>query len=254
MLLPFIFLVIFAVTHGLNEYYDLTSNLGVALILGVPCLFVAAISWLWPRRGGAVAIALSLLLFALSTSGIMTSKVPAPGQEHPVLSFAEIATHILPYAVLFLGSMLAFVSASMKKVVSPDWLPRLSAGGVSKLRATGLLMVFSPGVVFILFFIIAIGIGGDSGLAANLLSGLMMGLVFATALLFITIVVWRWPRWGSVVVGAVSLVILILLVIQLVAAHPSDPFLPVLFIFVGIVLSGSILVFISAKRAGDSDS
>ena len=126
MLLPFVFLILFAVTHGLNEYYHLTTNLGVALIQGVPCLIVAAISWLWPRRGGIVATALSLFLLALSTSGIMTSRVPAPGQEYPVLSSTEISIYILPYAVLFLGSTLALISALMGKAGRPDWLLRLS--------------------------------------------------------------------------------------------------------------------------------
>ena len=196
MLMPFVFLIVFSATYGLNEYYDLASNLQVALIQGVPCLFVAAISWLWPRRGGVVTIALSLLLLILSVSMIMTSKVPPPGQEYPVLSFAEIATYILPYAVLFCGSTLAFVSASMKKVVSPDWLLKLKVGGVSKLRATGLIMIFSLGVVTVLFFSIAIGVAGDSGPAANLLSGLMLGLTFATPLLFLFILIaaWRWSR------------------------------------------------------------
>jgi len=250
MLLPFVFLILFALTHGLNEYYDLTSNLGVALILGVPCLFAAAISWLWPRKGGVAATALSLLLLILSVNMIMTSKVPPPGQEYPVLSFAEIATHILPYAVLFLGSMLAFVSVSKKKVVGPDWLPRLSAGGLSKLRATGLLIMFSLGVVFILFFIIAIGQRGDSVPETNLFTWIMMGLTFATPLLFSIIAVWRWPRHGSAVVGGLSLAVLIFFVIQLITADPSSPpRLPIPFILAaGIVLSGSILVFISTRN------
>lgn len=253
MLLPFVFLIIFAVTHGLNEYYDLASNLQVALIQGVPCLFVAAISWLWPRRGGVVAIALSLLLLALSASGIMTSKVPAPGQEHPVLSFAEISIYILPYAVLFLGSILALISAYVRKAHSPAFLPRLSTSvtKVNKLLVTGLLMMFSLGVMCILFFVIAIGISGDSVPAVNLFMGLALGLTFATPLLFIIIAAWRWPRWGSVVVGGLSLAALLFLAIQLVSTDPSfPPRLPIPFIFaVGIVLSGSILVFISARNS-----
>ncbi len=192
MLLPFFFLIVFAVTHGLNEYYDLATNLGVALILGVPCLFAAAISWLWPRRGGVAAITLSLLLLALSASGIMTSKVPPPGQEQAVLWFAEIATYILPYAVLFVGSILALVSALMRKVDSPDWLLKLRAGGVSKLRAIVLIMVSSLSVVTILFFSIAILAGGDSVPAANLFTGLMMGLTFATPFLFLFIIIAAW--------------------------------------------------------------
>jgi len=252
MLLPFVFLILFAVTHGLNEYYDLASNLGAALIQGVPCLFVAAISWLWPRRGGTVAIALSLLLLALSTSGIMMSKVPAPGQEYPVFSFVELARSIFPYAILFIGSILALVSALMRKVGSPDWLPGLSAGtaGVNKLLVTGLLTMFSLGVVFILFFFIGIGISGDSVLAVNLFMGLALGLTYAaTPLLFIIIAVWRWPRWGSVVVGGLSLAVLIFLAIQLVSTDPSSPpRLPIpIVIAAGVVLAGSILVFISAK-------
>ncbi len=253
MLLPFFFLIVFAVTHGLNEYYDLATNLGVALILGVPCLFAAAISWLWPRRGGVAAITLSLLLLALSASGIMTSKVPPPGQEQAVLWFAEIATYILPYAVLFLGSILALILAFVRKAHTPAWLPKLSTGvaGVNKLLVTGLLMMFSLGVVSILFFVIAIGISGDSVPAANLFMGLILGLTFATPLLFIIIGIWRWPRWGSAVVGGLSLAALILLAIQLVSADPSfPPRLPILFIFAaGIILSGSILVFISARNS-----
>ena len=253
MLLPFVFLILFAVTHGLNEYYDLGSNLQVALIQGIPCLFVFAISWLWPRRGGMVAIALSLSLLALSASGIMTSKVPAPGQEHPVLSFAEISIYILPYAVLFLGSILALVLTYVRKAHSPAFLLRLSTGatGVNKLLVTGLLMMFSLGVVSILFFVIVIGISGDSVPTVNLFMGLALGLTFATPLLFIIIAVWRWPRWGSVVVGGLSLAALIFLAIQLVSADPSfPPLLPIPFIFAaGIVLAGSILVYASARRS-----
>lgn len=246
MLLPFVFLIVFSATYGLNEYYDLVSNLQVALIQGVPCLFVAAISWLWPRRGGVTATAISLLLLILSVSMIMTSKVPPPGQEYPVLSLAEIATHIFPYAALFCGSTLALISALMRKVGSPDWLPRLSAGEVSKLRATGLLMMFSLGVVCILFFVIAIGIAGDSVLAANLFTGLILGLTFTAPLLLIIIAAWRWPQRGSVVVGSLSLAALIFLGIQLVSA---DPWFPALLLAPAIVLIGSILVFISARNS-----
>lgn len=250
MLLPFVFLIIFSATYGLNEYYDLASNLGVALIQGVPCLFVAAISWLWPRKGGVVAIALSILLLALSTSGIVMSKVPAPGQEYPVLSFAELARNIFPYAILFIGSILALVSALMKKVASPDWLPRLSTGEVSKLRATGLLMMFSLGVVSTLFFVIAIGISGDSVLAANLFTGLILGLTYTTPLLLAIIAAWRWPRRGSIVVGGLSLAAMILLFTQLVSA---DPRFPALLLAPAIVLIGSILVFISARNSEQVD-
>jgi len=252
MLLPFVFLIIFAVTHGLNEYYDLASNLQVAAIQGVPCLFVAAISWLWPRRGGMVAIALSLLLLTVSASGIMTSKAPAPGQEYTELSFTDISVYILPYAILLFGSIMALALAFVRKAHSPAWLPRLSAGaaGVNKLRITGLFMMFSLGVVYILLFIIAIGISGDSVPAANLFMGLILGLTFATPLLLIIIAAWRWPRRGSAVVGGLSLAALIFLAIQLVSANSSfPPLLPILFIFAAsIVLTGSILVFISAKN------
>ena len=253
MLLPFVFLIIFAVTHGLNEYYDLASNLQVALIQGVPCLLVAAISWLWPRRGGVAAIALSLLLLALSASAIMTSKAPAPGQEYTELSFAEISIYILPYAVLLFGSIMALVLAFVREAHSPTWLPRLSSGaaGVNKLRITGLLMIFSLGVVYILFFIVAIGISGDSVPAANLFTGLILGLTIATPLLFIIIGIWRWPRRGSAVVGGLSLAVLIFLALQLIAADSSfPPRLPIPFIFAaGIVLAGSILAFISARNS-----
>jgi hypothetical protein len=190
MLLPFVFLIIFAVTYGLNEYYDLVTNLGVALIQGVPCLFVAAVSWLWPRKGGMVAIVLSILLLALSTSGIMMSKAPAPGREYPVLSFVELAHFVFPYAILLIGSVLALVSALMRKVAGPNWLPKLSTGEVSKLRAASLLMMLSLVVACILFFVITIGIHGDSVLAANLFTGLMMGMTFATPLLCIFVTVW----------------------------------------------------------------
>ncbi len=248
MLLPFVFLILFAATHGLNDYYDLVSNLQVALIQGVPCLFVAAIYWLWPRKGGVVAIALSLLLLALSAIGIMISKAPAPGQEHTVLSFTEISIYILPYAVLSLGSILALILAYVRKAHSPDWLPGLSsdATGVNKLRITGLFMMFSLGAVSILFFVIAIGISGDSVLAANLFMGLILGLTFTTPLLLIIIAAWRWPRRGSAVVGSLSLAALIFLVIQLVSA---DPWFPALLLTPAIVLIGSISVFISTRNS-----
>ena len=253
MCLPFVFLVIFSATYGLNEYYDLATNLEVASIQGVPCLLLAAISWLWPRRGGVLAIALSLLLLALSTSAIMTSKAPAPGQEYPAeLSLAEISIYILPYAILLFGSILAFVLASVREARSPGLLPRLRAGaaGVNKLRVTGLTMMFSLGVLYILLFIAAIAISGDSVPAANLFTGLILGLTFATLLLLIIIAVWRWPRRGSTAVGGLSLAALIFLAVQLVSADSSFPrLLPIPFIFAAtIVLAGSILVFISAKR------
>lgn len=197
MLLPFVFLIIFAATHGLNEYYDLTSNLGVALIQGVPCIFVAVISWLWPRRGGVAALVMSLLLLTLSVSMVLTSKVPPPGQVYPVLSLAEVATYILPYAVLFLGSILAFISASINKAASPNWMLELRAHGVSKLRTALLIMISTLIVVTILFFSIAVLVGGDSVPAANLFTGLMMGLTFATPLLFLFIIIaaWRGNNW-----------------------------------------------------------
>lgn len=248
MLLPLVFLVVFSATCGLNEYYDMSSNLGLALMLGVPCLFIAAVSWLWPRRGGVAAIISSLLLLTLSVTMIMTSKMPSLGQQYPVLTFTEVATHILPYAVLFCGSILAFTSALREKVTSPDWLLKLKAGGVSKLRAAGLLMIFSPGVVAAISLIIAIIVGGDSVPLANLLTGLIMGLMIVTPLLVVIIGIWRWPRRGSAVVGLLSLVGLILLIIRLITTDPSDPFTVPFSIAAGVVLVGSILVYASAKR------
>jgi hypothetical protein len=252
MLLPFVFLILFAVTHGLNEYYDLASNLQVALIQGVPCLFVAAISWLWPRKGGMVAVALSLLLLALSVSGIMTSKAPAPGQEQAVLSFTEISIYILPYVVLSLGSILALILAYVSKAHSPDWLPKLSTSATkaNRLLVAGLLMIASLGVALILFFIVATRIFGDSVPAVNLFTGLALGLLFATPLIFIIIAIWRWPRQGGTVVGSLSLVVLIFLVIQLVSTYPSHPPLLTIPLTVEacIVLAGSVLVFVSTRR------
>jgi hypothetical protein len=253
MILPLAFLLIFSITYGLNEYYDLASNLGVTLIMGMPCLLLAAISWLWPRRGGAAAATLSLLLLILSVSVIMISKVPPPGQQYPNLTFTEIAVHILPYAILFCGSIIAFILALKKKVESPDWLLKLMADGVGKLRATGLLTISLLGVIVALFFIIAIIIGGDSVPVANMFTGLIMGLTFATPLLFIIIGISRWPRQGGAVVGVLSIIALIFLVIRLIIADSSGPVFsqllnePLIFA-AGIVLTGSILVFASARR------
>ena len=253
MLLPFVFLMLFSVTNGLNEYYDLATNLEVALIQGVPCLLVAAISWLWPRRGGMMAIALSLLLLTLSASMIMTSKAPAPGREYPDLSFTEISIYILPYAVLFLGSILAFASA--RKANSPDLLPTVSTGNVrvDKLRITGLLTMFLFGVVCILLFIIALGISGDSVPAANLFMGLTLGLTFATPPLLLAAAAWRWPLRGGAVAIGLSLALLLLPIVIWVM-NPVRPIPWVLPLIVSltiiVLLIGSILVFISAKRAG----
>lgn len=252
MLLPFVFLIIFSLTHGLNEYYDLATNLGVSLIQGVPCLLVTATSWLWPRRGGTVAVVLSLLLLTLSASMIMMSKAPAPGQEFPTLSFTEISTHILPYTILLFGSILAFASA--RKANSPDLLPRVSTGNarVDKLRRTGLLMMFLFGVGCILLFIIAIGIGGDMVLAGNLFVGLTLGLTFATLPLLLAAAAWRWPFRGGAVAIGLSLALLLLLIIIWV----MDPVRPIPWVWplivslpIIVLLIGSILVFISAKRA-----
>ena len=258
MLLPFIFYIIYPVVHGLNEYYyDLAANLGEGLIFGVPCLFVTAVSWLWPRWGGTVAVVLSLLLLTLSTLLIMTSKAPAPGQEFPTLSFTDISIFILPYTILLIGSILAFASAWKTKML--DLLPRISTGNarVDKLRKTGLLMMLLLGVVSILFFVAIMGIIGDMVLVGNLCVGLQMGLTFATPPLFLAAVAWRWPlRGGATAIGlsSASLVFpVFLIVMSIISPDPvwRLPWLSIVIVSLPIIVLfiGSILVFISAKKA-----
>lgn len=195
MLVPFLFLLIFAVTYGLNEYYDLASNLMVACMMGVPCLFLAVISFLWPRWGGTAAASLALLLMVLSVSGILMSKIPPPGQEYPVFSLAEVVTYMLPYTVLFCGSIFALIGAFTKNFKGPDWLMGLRFGGVQTARSLSLIVLFSLIVACVIFFVVTIGISGDSIWAVNLLSGFMLGLTYAAPLLLLFIIVaWRWPR------------------------------------------------------------
>lgn len=254
MLLPLAFYIIFAITHGLNKYgyWDLSTNLIAGLSYGVPCLNFTVAAWLWPRRGGAVAVLLSLLLLALATFPRATSV----DWHHRDFSFLmDIFIWTFPYAILLVGSILAFVSA--KKANSPDLLPRISTGNarVDKLRKAGLLMMFLFGVLCVLFFTIGMGIGGDMVLAGNLLTGLQMGLMFATPPLLLTAAAWRWPLWGGVVAAGVSIAVITSNIMWIV----TDIFLPLgIRIFswplLGLsyifLLIGSILVLASLRKTG----
>jgi len=248
MLLSFAYLVVFAVSHGLNEYYDLTSNISVGLLLAVPCLFVTALSWLWPHRGSAASLVLASVLLVLSVVSIMTAKVPPPGQELPVLTFAEIATYIVPYVILLCGSILVYIST--RKDTFPDLLPEVSTGNarVDKLRKAGLLMILISSVVGIVVFITLIGISGDSMPAANIFSGLVMGLTFAMIPLILGAIAWQWPDKGGIVAVGLSLAWLIIVTVTMVNS------LQLLWIVGRIVyppivllLIGSSLVFFSTK-------
>lgn len=248
MLLPFVFYIIYPVTHGLNEYYDLSTNLIVGLLYGVPCLLFTAAAWLWPRRGGVAAVLLSLLLLALATS----SRVTSVDWHHRDFSFlTDVFVVTFPYAVLLVGSILALVSA--KKANSPDLLPRISTGNarVDKLRKAGLLMMFVFGVLSVLYFTIGMGIGGDSGILENLLGGFLIGSVFATPPLLLTPAAWRWPLWGGVVAAGVAIAVITLNIIRIVTGifFPlwvfSWTFLGLSFIF---LLIGSILVLASVRK------
>ena len=188
MLVPFVFYIIYPVTYGLSEYYDLSTNLRAGLIYGVPCFFVTAAAWLWPRRGGVTAVLLSLVLLVLATSSSVTSV----DWHHRDFSFlTDVFVVTFPYAVLLVGSILTFASAS--KAYSPDLLPRISTGNAraDKLRKAGLLIMFLLGVLTVLFFIIVMVIIGDMVLAGNLLMGLQLGLIFATPFLLIAAAAWR---------------------------------------------------------------
>jgi hypothetical protein len=248
MLLPLAFYIIFAITHGLNEYYDLSTNLIAGLSFGVPCLLFTAAAWLWPRRGGVAAVVLSLLLLALATSSSVTSV----DWHHRDFSFLmDIFVWAFPYAVLLVGSILAFVSA--KKANSPDLLPRISTGNarVDKLRKAGLLIMFLFGVLTVLLFIIGIGISGDMVLVGNLWTGLQLGLVVATPPLLLAVVAWRWPLWGGGIAAGVSIALITLSIIRIV----TDIFFPLWFFSVPLVglsfiflLIGSILVLASVRK------
>ena len=250
MLSPVAFYIIFAITHGLDKYgyWDLSTNLIAGLSYGVPCLLFTAAAWLWPRRGGAAAVLLSLLLLALATSPRVTSV----DWDHRDFSFLmDIFIWTFPYTVLLVGSILAFVSA--KKANSPDLLPRISTGNarVDKLRKAGLLMMFLFGFLSVLYFTVGMGIGGDMGLSGNLLTGLQMGLMFATPPLLLTAAAWRWPLWGGVVAAGVFFAVITLNIIRIVTGifFPlwvfSWTFLGLSYIF---PLIGSILVLTSVRK------
>ncbi|MFC2045690.1 hypothetical protein ACFLUH_03325 [Chloroflexota bacterium] len=251
MFLSFVYLMVYAVTHGLNEYYDLASSINVGLIFSMPCLFVTAVSWHWPRRGGIASVVLASVLLTLSVVTIMTAKVPLSGQELPALSFSEVSRYILPYAILLCGSILALVAARRTDV--SDLLPSASIGSarVDKLRKTGLLIMLISGVVGILTFITLIGISGDSMPASNIFSGLVMGLAFATIPLILAAVAWRWPHKGSMVAMGVCLTWFTFVTVTMINGFTVHlPWIVSRIVYPSIIvlLVGSCLVFVSARR------
>jgi len=169
MLLPFLFYVIYLVTYQIqlvDKWHSLGSFVAEAIFYGVPCITIAGISWMWARGGGAGAMALSLLLFSLNVSG----KVKSVIWGHPDFSFIEdVLVWTLPYGILLIGSVLAFISAL--KVTKSD-------SGGDEPRGIR-LFVWITMAVFILFFTIGVGIIGDMVLEQNLSTGLQFGLTLS---------------------------------------------------------------------------
>jgi MFS family permease len=121
-----------------------------------------------------------------------------------------------------------------------------------KLRKAGLFMMLSSGVVFILFFIIAIGISGDMVLVGNLLMGFLMGSMYGGPLLLLSVAARRWPFWDrAVAIGFSVLAMLVYGILgSVVSEYPPNPILTFLYFPLMIIsLIGSILIFTSARKS-----
>jgi len=249
--LPVPFLLTYAVSQGLNEYYGFSANLLVALMHGMPCLLVTAVSWRWPRRGGVAAILVALLLLAFSTVSIIGSKAPDPVLQRTVLTFTEIATFIVPYAMLFVGCALAFIPAW--KLSGRDFRPRTEWGTVrdSKLAKAGLWMMLLPGMVVILASVILIGMSGDMIPSMNFFAGFLMGSVFGGLPLLLAAAAWRWPLQGGAVVGGFSVIgMLVSGLLGLLFTERPNPLASPFLVLLTLSLAGGLLVFFSARRTG----
>ena len=257
MLLPVAFYIIYAVTHGLNEYWDFSTNLQGGLMLGLPCLLGAGASWLWPRRGGIAAVVLSLSLLIFSTFFIAASKAPAPSQGlRPSLSFTDISIWILPYAILLIGSILALASAKEATGLGLPQRTNVGTVRVNKLRKTALVMMLLPGALFILFFIILIGISGDMIVVGNLFMGFLMGSMYGGPLLLLTAAAWRWPLPGSAVAIGLSIAAIAWRGVALFSEPGGHPFAFMFaFMFLSLMiifLIGSVMVLISRGNSNSS--
>lgn len=184
MLLPFLFYIIYLVTyqiHLVDKWHSLGSFVAGAIFYGVPCITIAGISWMWARGGGAVAMALSMLLLSLNVSGRVKSVI----WGHPDFSFMEdVLVLTLPYAILLIGSVLAFISALMVQRADLELKVNKSDSGGGEPRGIRLFVWISM-VVLILFFTIGIGIVGDMVLEQNLTTGLQIGLTLSAVPLLI---------------------------------------------------------------------
>jgi MFS family permease len=250
-ILPVPFLLIYAVSQGLNEYYGFYDNLLVAFMYGMPCLLVAAVSWRWPRRGGAIAILVALLLLVFSTISIIASKSPDPVLQRTVLTFTEIATFIVPYAMLLVGCALAFIP--VWKFSVRDFRPRTAWRTVrdNKLAKAGLWIMLLPGIIVILTFIIAIGLGGDMIPSMNFFAGFLMGSMLGGLPLLLAIAAWRWPLRGGAIAAGLSIIgMLVSGLLWLLFAEYPNPLALTLLVLLTLSLVGGLMVFFSAKRTG----
>jgi len=252
-ILPLPFLLIYAVSQGLNEYYGFSDNLLVALMHSMPCLLVTAVSWRWPRRGGATAILVALLLLVFSTISIIASKAPDPILQRTILTFTEISTFIVPYAMLLTGCALAFIP--VWKLSDRDFRPRTEweTIGANKLAKAGLWMMLLPGMVVILTFVISIGLGGDMVPSMNLFVGFLMGSMLGGLPLLLAATAWRWPLLGGAIAAGLSVIGMLVngLLGLLFAEHPN-PLALTFLVLLTLSLVGGLLVFISARRTGQT--
>jgi hypothetical protein len=250
-ILPVPFLLIYAVSQGLNEYYDFSNNLIAALMFSMPCLLVTAVSWRWPRRGGVAAILVALLLLSFSTISIIESKVPDPVLQRTVFTLTEISTFIVPYAMLFIGCALAF--APVWKLSDRDFRPRTGWKTVenSRLAKAGLWMMLLPGIVVILTFIIAIGLGGDMVPSMNFFTGFLMGSMLGGLPLLLAAVAWRWPLRGGAVAAGLSIIgMLVSGLLRLLFAEHPNPLALTFLVLLTLSLVGGLMVFFSTRRTG----
>lgn len=253
-ILPVPFLLIYAVSQGLNEYYGFSDNLLVALMHSMPCLLVTAISWRWPRRGGATAILVALLLLVFSTISIIKSKAPDPVLQRTVLTFTEISTFIVPYVMLLVGCALAL--APVWKLSDKDFRPRTEweTVGDNRLAKAGLWMMLLPGMVVILTFVISIGLVGDMVPSMNFFVGFLMGSMLGGLPLLLAVAAWRWPLQGGFAAAGLSVIVMLVYVFLelLFAEYPANPLALSFFVLLTPSLVGGLLVFISARRTGQT--
>lgn len=229
----------------------LVSALLLVLEFAIPGILVLVLSWLWPRRGGAIATILSFCLMLLNTLGILFSVNWSALFGRPDRFFNstlfEITEYVVPQIISFAGSLLAWLA--VRKV---DNVPSQNSA-IPDVRKSpgmfkaGIIMVFLAVISQFLLGTVFLSLSGDSVLWMNIFQGIIWGSLYWGPTFLLAIVALKWPRQGGIIaIAGYSVLLMLLIALATVWGFGLPRYL--WFIAVpasAVALIGSVLVLVS---------